>query len=82
MNRISANDYSVPSLSLASSRNKRAIPTKDTNVRVEPTKPRTDIMDRLSRPPIFHGRSRRSDLELDSNRVEGTSYISSYREIS
>ena len=50
-NRFSQDNYTVPSLSLASSRSKRAIPTKDTTGLDFPssTKSRHDIMDRLTK---------------------------------
>lgn len=60
MNRNNyTSDYSVPSLSLAFSRSKRAIPTKDTSSEMFgiETKIKTDIMDRINRPPIFSSKN-------------------------
>lgn len=61
MNRNTyTSEYSVPSLSLASSRSKRAIPTKDTNSEMiggVDAKTKIDIMERINRPPIFSAKN-------------------------
>ena len=62
MNRKSYDDYSVPSLSIASSRTRRHIPTKDTN---RPPSREHEYLNKIdssrvsekqSRPPIFNAK--------------------------
>lgn len=62
MNRNSYEDYSVPSLSIASSRTRRNIPTKDINRPPSRDHDYTSkfdssrVSERQSRPPIFNSK--------------------------
>lgn len=52
-------EYSVPTLSLSSSRSKKAVPTKDTTevARMNEIRSRNEIIDRINRPPIFSSKN-------------------------
>ena len=58
-NTYLSSQYTVPSLSLASSRSKRTVPTKDTTEisRAVEHKSRAQIIDRINRPPIFSSKT-------------------------